>query len=342
MTVTRLRLLQYSVGSHSRKGEVVKQQLVQTALKQGLCDLALVQGCTGIHESIRSGVGAVFQPAASTSSNSSHCQDGTMVCYTADRFRVRQLSSVAEDLPGFVHSILLVQEISTSTPFIAIVLSSDAGIHSAPDHASQLVKLWNLMLELSTQCPVLTAGDCRLSSAADTLCSNPSIQVHSCQPVQHVSSISQSFFAASPKHQIQITDVESLLATPAAASAHYTQNAYTATCCITWEGSSAPAPPRGASVEQRALANLGTDSATVTSSSSSQPEGSSTAAAQLRVLVDAASVVSCYHFNDIPHACKLSACQIKAAGIFVDHSSFPDTNLQACSSAVAGCGRNNS
>ena len=304
MTVSQLRLLQYSVGSHSRKGEVIKQQLVQTALQQGLCDLALVQGCTGIHEPIRSGVGAVFQPAASTSSNSSHFQGGTMVCYTANRFRVRQLSSVAEDLPGFVHSILLVQELSTSTPFIAIVLSSEAGIHSAPDNASQLVKLWNLMLELSTQCPVLTAGDCRLSSAADTLCSNPSIQVHSCQPVQHVSSISQSFFATSPTHQIQITNVESLLARPAAASAHYTQNAHSATCCITWEGSSVPTSLREASVKQHTSADLGTDSPTVISTSSLQPEGPSTVAAQLRVLVDAASMVSCYYSNDIPHAYK--------------------------------------
>lgn len=317
MTVTGLRLLQYSVGSHSRKGEVIKQQLVQTALQQGLCDLALVQGCTGIHEPIRSGVGAVFQPAASTlpSSNSSHVQGGTMVCYTADRFRVRQLSSVAEDLPGFVHSILLVQELSTSTPFIAIVLSSDAGIHSAHDNASQLVKLWNLMLELSTQCPVLTAGDCRMSSAAATLCSDPSIQVHSCQPVQHVSTISQSFFATSPKHQIQITDVESLLARPAAASAHYTQNAHTATCCITWEGSSAPTPPRKASVEQRASADLGPDSPTVTSSSILQHEGPSTVTAQLRVLVDAASMVSCCHY-DIPFICKFSSCHVKAACMF--------------------------
>ncbi|KAL0051558.1 hypothetical protein WJX82_009797 [Trebouxia sp. C0006] len=47
-----VRLLQYNVGSHSREGEVVKQQLVQTALQQGLCDLALLQGCSGIHEPV--------------------------------------------------------------------------------------------------------------------------------------------------------------------------------------------------------------------------------------------------------------------------------------------------
>ena len=297
MTITQLRLLQYNVGSHSCKGEVIKQQLVQTALQQGLCDVALVQGCTGIHEPIRSGTGAVFQPATSSlpCNNSSHVEAGTMFCYTADRFRVRQLSSVAEDLPGFVHSILLVQEISTSTAFIAIVLASDAGMHSAPDSAPQLGKLWILMTELSTQCPVLAAGDCRFSSHADTLCSDPSIHVHSCQPVQYISGISQSFFAmaCSPKLQIQITDVESLLARPAAAPAQYTQNAHTATCCISGEGASALSTSRAVAIDQNTSADQDTDPSRLSSSSSLQPQGSSTVAAQLRVLVDATSMVGC-------------------------------------------------
>ena len=304
MTVTQLRLLQYNVSSHSRKGEVMKQQLVQTALQQRLCDVALVQGCTGIHEPVRSGTGAVFQPANSIlpCNDGSHVQAGTMLCYTADRFRVRQLSSVAEDLPGFVHSILLVQEISTSTAFITIVLASDLEAFSAPDKASPLAKLWNLMDELSTQCPVLAAGDCRLSSAADSLGSSPCIQVHPCQPVQHISSVSQSFFAmaCSPKHQIQITDVESLLARPAAASAQYTQNAHTATCYITQEGASASSPAREAATDQNTSADQGTDYTRLVGSSSRQPQSSCTMAAQLRVLVNAASMVSCCYVIDVP------------------------------------------
>ena len=298
MIATQLRLLQYNVASHTRKGEIIKQQLVQTALQQGLCDLALVQGCTGIHEPVRSGTGGSYQPATNTllASGSSHCQAGTMFCYIADRFRVGQLSSIAEDLPGFVHSILLVQDISTSTSFIAIVLASDAHIDSAPNTSSQLAKLWHLMKELSTQCSVLAAGDCTLSSAADSLCSDSSIQVYPCQPVRHVSSISQSFFATArgPKHQIQITDVESLLARPAAASAQYTQNAHTAICCITCEAASGQSPQTEAAIDHDASANQGTNSSRLASSSNTQPEGSSIIAAQLRVLVNAASTVSCY------------------------------------------------
>lgn len=304
MTFTQLRLLQYNVSSQSRRGEVIKQQLVQTALQKGLCDIALVQGCTGIHEPIRSGTGAVFQPATSTlpSNDSSHVQAGTMFCYTADRFRVRQLSSVAEDLPGFVHSILLVQEISTSTAFITIVIASDLGMLSVPDKASQLAKLWNLMKELSTQCPVVAAGDCRLSSPADSLCSDARMQVHSCQPVQHISSVSQSFFAVarSPNHQVQITDVDSLLARPAVAAAQYTQNAHTATCCITWEGASAPSPARELGTDHSASAEQGTDYARSAGSSSFQLQASCTVAAQLRELVNATSRVSCCSVINVP------------------------------------------
>ena len=302
MIITQLKLLQYNVGSHSRKGEVIKQQLVQTALQQGLCDIALVQGCTGIHEPIRSGTGAVFQPATGTlpCNSSSHVQGGTMFCYTADRFRAKQLSSVAEDLPGFVHSILLVQEISTSTAYIAILLASDAGMHSLPDNTSQLGKLWKLMTELSMQCPILAVGDCRFGSPAHSLCSNPSIQVHSCQPVQHISGISQSFFAMarSPKHQIYITDVESLLARPAAASAQYTQNAHIATCCICEDGASAPSTSRVVAIDQNTSADQ--DPSRLPSRSSLQPQGSSTVAAQLQVLVDATSMVSCCSVISVP------------------------------------------
>lgn len=290
MTAMRLRLLQYSVASHSRRGEVIKQQLVQTALQEGLCDVALVHGCTGIHEPLRSGTGAIYQAAGTPmlSSGSTHSQAGTMFCYTAHRFRVRQLSSTAEDLPGFVHSIVLVQEISTSTSFIGIVLASGACINSASD----LAKLWHLMKELATQCPVLAAGDCRLSSAADRLCSDPSIQIQLCQPVQHVASISQSFFATAcctcSPHQIQIKDIESLLARPAAASAQYTQNAHTATCCITWDGIPAQGPAMESSTDEGNTSHQGADPSMAASGSSNVD-----AAAQLGVLVNAASMVSC-------------------------------------------------
>jgi len=118
-----VRLLQYNVGSHSRKGEVVKQQLVQTALQQGLCDLALLQGCSGIHEPVRAESGAVYQPAFVQSGAAQPAQEaGTLLCYTADRFKVRQLSTIQEDLPGCQHSMLLLEDISTGTNLIAIVL----------------------------------------------------------------------------------------------------------------------------------------------------------------------------------------------------------------------------
>ncbi len=108
--VMDVRLLQYNVGSHSRKGEVVKQQLVQTALQQGLCDLALLQGCSGVHEPVRVGSGAVYQPAFVQSGAAQPAHEaGTLFCYTADRFKVRQLSTIQEDLPGCQHSMLLLR-----------------------------------------------------------------------------------------------------------------------------------------------------------------------------------------------------------------------------------------
>lgn len=298
MAGTQLRLLQYNVGSHSRKGEIVKQQLVQAALEQGLCDLALVQGCTGIHEPLRSGTGAVYQPAsvhqsnAASSGNDSKCQAGILLCYTAGKYKVRRLSSIPEDLPGFVHSILLLQEISTSTSFIAIVLASDTCTDSAPQNAPQLSKLWYLMRELSTQCPVIAAGECMLSSAMDNFCNDTCIQLHLCQPVHHLSSISQSFFAAarSTQHMIQISDVESLLARPAAAPVQYTQNAHTAACCITCDdapaGSNPPDTSEGNSADSRRVFD------TVAHCTSAQ--GSGIIAAQLRVLVNAASMVRAF------------------------------------------------
>lgn len=315
MTAIRLRLLQYNVGSHSRRGEVIKQQLVQTALQQGLCDVALVHGCTGIHEPLRSGVGAVYQAATGTllSSGRTHSQHGTMFCYTADRFRVRQLSSTAEDLPGFAHSIVLVQETNTSTSFIAILLASE----TCTDSASDLAKLWHLMKELSTQCPVLAAGDCRLSSAADRLCNEPSIQVQVCQHVQHVTSISESFFATAgcSKHQIQIRDVESLLVRPAAASAQYTQNAYTVTCYITWDGVLAQGPATESTPGPDDIPQQDTGPSRLTSDSTMRYSSTVSVAAQLGDLVNAASAVSCCAANNmscIRRCCSHTSCIFSA------------------------------
>ncbi|KAL3142457.1 hypothetical protein ABBQ38_002786 [Trebouxia sp. C0009 RCD-2024] len=336
MTAIRLRLLQYNVGSHSRKGEVIKQQLVQTALQQGLCDVALVHGCTGIHEPVRTGVGAVYQAATSTllSSGCTHSQAGTMLCYTADRFRVRQLSSTAEDLPGFAHSIVLVQETNTSTSFITILLASEA----CTDSASDLARLWNLMKELSTQCPVLAAGDCRLSFAADRLCSDSSIQVQVCQPVQNVTSISQSFFATAgcSKHQIQIRDVESLLARPAAASAQYTQNAHTATCYITWDGAPALGPPTELTTNPGDIPRQGTGPSRLTSGPTMMGSSTVSVAAQLGELVNAASMEAAETVCDIAEPCHAENTQ----GVVNSQrplQAVPIELTASCSSASHSC-----
>lgn len=301
MTTTQLRLLQYNVNSHSRKGEVVKQQLIQTALQQGLCDIALVQGCTGIHEPPRSGTGAVYQSANAYSSSapsdsSSSCQAGTLLCYTAERFKVRQLSSVPEDLPGFVHSILLLQDIHTGTAFIAIVMASNTCTDPALCDSAPLAKLWFLMKELSSQCPVLAAAECTLTSPTDRLCSDASVHLHLCQPVHAVNSINQSFFATvcSSQQQIHISNVESLLARPAAASVQYTQNAHTAACCIAANGASSSSTPSDSAVDEAASADQKGVSGRPFHGSGQQ--GSQHIAAQLQVLVNAASAVSFHTF----------------------------------------------
>ncbi len=286
-----LRLLQYNVGSHSRKGEVIKQQLVQTALQQGLCDLALIQGCTGIHEPIRAGAGAVYQPAFSSSGPvQSNIDAGTLFCYTANRFKVRQLSSSLQDLPGCQHSILLLEDITTRTNFIALVLSTDT---STQQQQQPLHNLWKLMQELSTQCPVLAAGECTTSTTADPLCTDPRIQLHVCQPVHSVSSISQSFFASActPPHDVHITDVQSLLARPATAAVQYTHNAHTAACRITCSASMAAdasalgvGSHTGVAMDSMAIEEAG--------SSTASTLGSDVIAGKLRALVNAASMVS--------------------------------------------------
>ena len=294
MPATHVKLLQYDVQSHSRKGEVVKQQLVQTALQQGLCDLALVQGCTGIHEPLRSGTGVVYQPASTCScsaatSGNSHCHAGTMFCYTADRFQVQQLFSTPEDLPGFVHSRLLLQEINTGISFVAIAVASHSCPESCIHDPAQLTELWQLMKQLSTQCPVLVAGECTVDSTTNSFCSDTSIQLHLCQPVHAARSISQSFFAASStsQHQMEISDVESLLARPTAASVQYTQNAHTARCCITLRAAAGEA-----ALSVREFNATSHQRLPVALPSSASIQGSGAVVTQLQVLVNAASVVS--------------------------------------------------
>ncbi len=283
-----VRLLQYNVGSHSRKGEVVKQQLVQTALQQGLCDLALLQGCSGIHEPVRAGSGAVYQPAFVQSGAAQPAQEaGTLLCYTADRFKVRQLSTIQEDLPGCQHSMLLLEDISTGTNLVAIVLSMAASPQTEQQHPL-LAKLWHLMRELSTQCPVLAAGEYTTSSEADSLCSDPQIQLHLCQPVQGINSITQSFFAAacSPPYSLQISNVKSLLARPAAAAVQYTQNAHTAACLITCSTATAAGKSAVSSSTQS-----GVSKDEEAKRSSQHPCGHNAATEKLQALVDAASMV---------------------------------------------------
>lgn len=285
-------LLQYNVGSHSRKGEVVKQQLVQTALQQGLCDLALLQGCSGVHEPVRVGSGAVYQPAFVQSGAAQPAHEaGTLFCYTADRFKVRQLSTIQEDLPGCQHSMLLLEDINTGTNLIAIALSMAASPQAQQQHPL-LAKLWHLMRELSSQCPVLAAGEYTTSSEADSLCSDPLIQLHLCQPVQGINSISQSFFAAacSPPYSLQISNVKSLLASPAAAAVQYTQNAHTAACLITCSTATAAGKSAVSASTQSGFAQT-KDDAEGAKRSSELPCGHSAATEKLQALVDAASMV---------------------------------------------------
>ena len=281
-----VRLLQYNVGSHSRKGEVVKQQLVQTALQQGLCDLALLQGCSGIHEPVRAGSGAIYQPAFVQSGAAQPAHEaGTLFCYTADRFKARQLSTIQEDLPGCQHSMLLLEDINTGTSLIAIVMSVAASPPAEQQHPL-LAKLWHLMRELSTQCPVLAAGEYTTSSEAGSLCSDPLIQLHLCQPVQGVNSVTQSFFAAacSPPYSLQISNVRSLLARPAAGAVQYTQNAHTAACLITCSTATAAGESAVSSSAQRGDAEAAKHS-------SQFPCGHNAATEKLQALVDAASMV---------------------------------------------------
>jgi hypothetical protein len=283
-----VRLLQYNVGSHSREGEVVKQQLVQTALQQGLCDLALLQGCSGIHEPVRAGSGAVYQPAFMQSGAAQPAHEaGTLFSYTADRFKVRQLSTIQEDLPGCQHSMLLLEDINTGANLIAIVLSMAASPQAQQQHPL-LAKLWHLMRELSTQCPVLAAGEYTTSSEADSLCSDPQIQLHLCQPVQGINSITQSFFAAacSPPYSLQISNVKSLLARPAAAAVQYTQNAHTAACLITCSTATAAGKSAVSSSTQS-----GVSKDEEAKRSSQHPCGHNAATEKLQALVDAASMV---------------------------------------------------
>ena len=283
-----IRLLQYSVGSHSRKGEMVKQQLVQTVLQQGLCDLAMIQGCTGIHEPIRAGVGAVYQPLPgqndqAQAGNQASIPTGTLFCYTADKFKVRQLSLSDEDLPSCQYSILFLAHVSTGTNFIAIVFSTDASSYT--QQFQPLSSLWHLMHELSIQCPVVVAGECicTLSPASDPFCTDPRINLHLCQPVHIGSGISQSFFATActALQSVEISHVESLLARPAAATVQYTQNAHTAACRITCSG---PPAPGKASTQN----DISTSSAFGAVSSSASED-----AEKLRALVHAASLVGC-------------------------------------------------
>ncbi len=151
-----------------------------------------------------------------------------------------------------------------------------------------LAKLWHLMRELSTQCPVLAAGEYTTSSEADSLCSDPQIQLHLCQPVQGINSITQSFFAAacSPPYSLQISNVKSLLARPAAAAVQYTQNAHTAACLITCSTATAAGKSAVSSSTQS-----GVSKDEEAKRSSQHPCGHNAATEKLQALVDAASMV---------------------------------------------------
>jgi len=110
--------------------------------------------------------------------------------------------------------------------------------------------------------------------------------------VQGINSISQSFFAAacSPPYSLQISNVKSLLASPAAAAVQYTQNAHTAACLITCSTATAAGKSAVSASTQSGFAQT-KDDAEGAKRSSELPCGHSAATEKLQALVDAASMV---------------------------------------------------
>ena len=244
-----LTLLQYHVGSRTSKAEAVKQELVQTALHQGLCDIALVQGCSRTQDTVRAGAGAVFQSESSHAPLSSSlgvqrvCQPGVMLFYRAERFQAKQLALVADDLPGWTFLAVQLCDTSTGSNLIALTactpsLAADAALAQSHEPAAALVTpLSHLMQRLSATCPVVAAGEVTALLGADTGLASlqQHMQICLCAPVQTATASSQAFFAAlctSPGQQVKLSNMQSILPTPLTAVSQYTQNAHTVDCWL--------------------------------------------------------------------------------------------------------------
>ena len=239
----QLTLLQYNVRSRTVEAEKAKQQLVQTALCQGLCDLAFLQRCSGIHEPIRAGTGAVFQsgcdlPSQSTALDECHkYQSGVMLCYSADRFEERQLATSAADLPGWAYKAVQLHDKCTGNTFIVMTACMSAGVTAQCQHSAALpISPFHLLMQrFSTVCPVVAAAEVATLQGLDSGISSlhQHMQICPCTPVHHATSTSQAFFAAlstSSLHQIQLSNVQTLLPMPAASTLQHFQNAHTAVC----------------------------------------------------------------------------------------------------------------
>lgn len=245
----QITILQYHVGSRTSAAEIAKQQLVQSALQQGLCDLALLQGCSGILEPVRAGVGAVFHlgqgpPHSRPDSAVEPVHTGVMLCYRADRFQARQVPSPAQDLPGYAYTAVQLQDMQTMTRIIALAVCLAAPTQGQFQQPSNTLTtaLGSLMRQLSTSCPVIAAGEVTVQPGLQPLTAqmDQQMQISLCPGVNNLGSTSQAFFAAActAEQQVSFSNMQSLLPRPAAHAVQHTQNATTVDCQITFVSTS--------------------------------------------------------------------------------------------------------
>ena len=241
----QLTLLQFNVQSRTSEAETVKQQLVQTALRQGLCDVAFLQRCSGIHEPTRAGVGAAFEagcdwPTQSAVLDKQHTDhSGVMLCYRVDKFEEVQLATSAADVPGWAYKAVQLHDKSTGNTFIVVsaCMSAVSTAHSQHPAALPISPFHLLMQRFSAVCPVIAVAEVTtpqgLASGISSL--DQHMQICICPTVQHATYTSQVFFAAlgtSPLHQVQLSNVQTVLPGPEASTVQHIHNTHTALCSL--------------------------------------------------------------------------------------------------------------
>lgn len=241
-----LTLLHCHAGSCTHQVEALNRQLVQTALQQELCDIALVQGCTDVQEPLSAGIGAIlFQagcaliPPLINGDGDSMDQSGVMLCYKADKFEARQLTRNADHLPGWEYKAVQLLDICTGNQLIALTACTSTRL-AAPcrmSAAKLLTPFHRLMEQLSTICPVIAAGEMTLHQDADINMSsiNQHMQILQLPPVQITATTnSHSFFAAlcpSTGQEVTFSNVQTILAGPSEVPSH-THIVYTVRCTL--------------------------------------------------------------------------------------------------------------